>query len=312
MNNQSPAASTPTTRSRFNFAAALPYILVLLCGLIWGMNFSLARLVIESGAHPVGITFWQAFGGGLVLWAYCRMAGREIPVSRAAFMHATVIALCGTALPSTIYYYAAAHLPAGVLAITVALVPMATYALAWTLGLEKMGVWRLLGIVLGFLSVVLLMSPGAELPGAGAGGWLLLALVSVLCYAVEDVYVDARARGMDLIGLLALSLFIAALIVAPLMYTQNAFYAFAWPPNQIDLAVVAIIFVCSVAYVLFFIAIQIAGAVFASLVGYTITLAGVFWGIVFFAERHTLWVWAALALMLLGLGLVTPRDRRRE
>ena len=36
-------------------------------------------------------------------------------------------------------------------------------------------------------------------------------------------------------------------------------------------------------------------------------VAGVAWGIVIFGEQHSLWVWAALGLMLVGLALVTPR-----
>ena len=53
--------------------------------------------------------------------------------------------------------------------------------------------------------------------------------------------------------------------------------------------------------------INIAGRLFASLCGYLITLAGVFWGIALFGETHSPWVWASLVVMLVGLALVTPR-----
>lgn len=293
--------------SRFNLTVTIPYILVLLCGLFWGLNFPLARMTVESGIHPIGLTFWQSFGGGMVLLSYCILSRRRIAFDKTSLIHALVIALCGTAIPSTIYFYAADHLPAGVLAITVALVPMATYALAWGIDLERINFWRVLGIILGLAAMIILMSPGAELPGAAATKWLLLALVSVLCYAFEDVYVDVRARKCDLVALLTLSLFVAALITAPLVYTQDAFYKIAAPFTKIDLAVVIIMVCSSVAYILFFTVIQIAGAVFASLVGYTITLSGVFWGILIFKEQHSLLVWVSLVLMLIGLGLVTPR-----
>jgi drug/metabolite transporter (DMT)-like permease len=52
-----------------------------------------------------------------------------------------------------------------------------------------------------------------------------------------------------------------------------------------------------------------SGSVFASLVGYVITLAGVFWGMLFFGESHSIWVWAALVTMLVGMAMVTPREQ---
>jgi drug/metabolite transporter (DMT)-like permease len=42
--------------------------------------------------------------------------------------------------------------------------------------------------------------------------------------------------------------------------------------------------------------------------GYIITVSGVFWGILFFQEVHSSWVWASLILMMGGMALVTPRE----
>ncbi len=40
-----------------------------------------------------------------------------------------------------------------------------------------------------------------------------------------------------------------------------------------------------------------------------VCLAGVFWGFIFFAEVHSLWVWGAGALILAGLALLNLRRR---
>jgi len=53
--------------------------------------------------------------------------------------------------------------------------------------------------------------------------------------------------------------------------------------------------------------IRTSGPVFASQSAYIITLAGVAWGMVLFGERHSVYIWAALALVLAGSALVTPR-----
>jgi drug/metabolite transporter (DMT)-like permease len=53
--------------------------------------------------------------------------------------------------------------------------------------------------------------------------------------------------------------------------------------------------------------IHLAGAIFASQTGYLVTIAGVIWGMVLFAESHSGWVWTSLTVMIIGLSLVSPR-----
>ena len=55
-----------------------------------------------------------------------------------------------------------------------------------------------------------------------------------------------------------------------------------------------------------------SGAVFATQSAYIITLAGVGWGMILFAERHPAWVWLALALTLIAVALVRPEPAKRR
>ncbi len=300
--------------ARRAMASAVPYILMLSCGVIWGMTFSLARIAASGQAHPVGLAFWQAFGGGLALLVFVllrRRGGRfrfHFHFGGANCRHACFIAIFGTAVPATLYFYAAPEVPAGVLAITVALVPMLTYALSWMLAIDRFGLWRFLGVLMGFLAMLLLVAPDASLPDPSMARWLILPLIASVCYTLENVYVDRSIpQDADMVGLLTGGLFVAALMLLPVMYAEEAFYPINLPLDAAETAMLAMMLVSSVAYIMFLLVIKMAGAVFASLAGYVITLAGVFWGMVFFSERHSLWVWGALALMLLGMVLVTPR-----
>jgi drug/metabolite transporter (DMT)-like permease len=54
-----------------------------------------------------------------------------------------------------------------------------------------------------------------------------------------------------------------------------------------------------------------AGAVFASQTSYIVTGTGVLWAMVLLNETYSAFVWGALALMLLGLALVQPREKAR-
>jgi drug/metabolite transporter (DMT)-like permease len=52
-----------------------------------------------------------------------------------------------------------------------------------------------------------------------------------------------------------------------------------------------------------------AGPVFFSQFNYLAVAAGIGWGFALFNERLGIYIWSALALMLVGVLLVTARDR---
>ncbi len=302
------AGSKAVFRTRVN--ESIPYLMVFAIGITWGVTFSLARIAAEAGAHPIGLTFWQAAGGAIVLLPIC-LFRRALPrFNWQNIKRFTVIALAGTAIPGTLFFYAAAHVPAGILAISIALVPMLTYAFAWAIGVDKYATKRFMGIVFGFGAILLLSLPETSLPDPGMVKWMLLALVASVFYTIENLYVDIYIpQGTDLIALLMGGLLVAALILTPLIYLQGAFVPLHYPFQKVEWAIILIAIVSSAAYVTFLYVVKMAGSVFASMAGYVITLAGVFWGMIFFDESHSVWVWAALVLMLAGMALVTPREQ---
>lgn len=285
-----------------------PYILVGLCGIIWGSTFSLARMATTAGAHPLGLTFWQGLGGGIVLLVIY-MFRRRWPVL--TLRHCGLylfLGLLGTAGPGALYFYAATHVPAGVLAITIATVPLMTYGGSWLLRIEAFSPRRMAGIGIGLLAIVLILAPDASPLGPSIALWILLALLACLAYTIENIYIAMRIpHGTDMIALLCGMLFAAALAILPLVLAKDAFVSIAFPWSTAQWCIVAMSIVSSVAYAMFLYLIQLAGPVFAAQTGYVITLSGVFWGIAIFGEAHSYWVWLALGLILIGFALVTPR-----
>ena len=288
----------------------IPYLTALLLGNIWGLTFSLARYATETGAHPLGLAFWQAAGGGALLLIYCLINRISVPLTGIAIVRYALIGLLGTALPGTLLFYAADKLPAGVLAITIALVPMLTYAASWALGIDRFSRLRLTGIGLGFVAILLIAIPDSSLPDPTAQGWLLLSLLAAVFYTVENIVVDRYIPDhIDMAGLLAGAMCVAALLLLPWVLFLDAFVPVGLPFDALDATIIAMAVVSSAAYLMYLYLIKSAGAVFASMSGYVITLSGVYWGMVFFDESHSGWVWAALLLMLTGMAFVTPREK---
>ncbi|MEM7206467.1 MAG: DMT family transporter [Pseudomonadota bacterium] len=285
-----------------------PYFLITVAGVIWGSTFSLALIATAKGAHPVALTTWQVALTGVIFVIVC--AVYKIPFFRIRHWRAyCFIAAIGIIAPDILYYSAAPHLSAGVLSITVSTVPLLTYAIMWGMRFEPFMIKRALGIVFGMVAILLLVLPDQGLSADDASFWTLVVLLCAVCYAVENVYIAEFADpALDIRELLAGSNIVACVVMLPTGYAMGTTVDLAWFATPAGLAIIALAASSSIAYLMFFHAIKISGPVFASQCAYIVTISGVVWGIIIFAEEHTVWVWSSVIVMMAGLALVTPRN----
>ena len=283
-----------------------PYLLILGAGSIWGATFSLALIATAGGAHPLGLTAWQVVLTAAFFLVVCLVS--RVPLfDRRNLRHYGVLALIGITLPELLYFSAAPHLSAGILAITVSAVALFTYAIVLVLRFESLVARRFSGILLGMIAILLLVLPDQGLDSGDASFWILLVVLCALFYAVENVYIGRGIpRYVDIRELLFGSNLIAGLVLFPLSLQLGVGESRAWLATDAGLAIVAIAAANGLAYLMFFHSIKAAGPVFASQCAYVVTISGVIWGIIAFSEQHTVWVWSSVIVMLLGLVLVNP------
>ncbi len=294
-----------------DYARLRAWVLLVFAGVVWGLTFSLAKIATESGAHPLGLTFWQAAIGAGLLIVYNLVKSQRLPLDRPHLWFYLACGLMGTVIPSTLYFYAAPNLPAGVLSITITTTPLFTFAAALFFGLEKLAVLRILGVGLGIVAVIMLVAPDTSLPDPGAAPWVLVAVAAALCYVAENMIIALRlpsttTAGMALTGMLT----VAALVLAPVLVVTDTFVPITLSADAVNLSIIGMAIINVVAYGLFVYLVAVAGPVFASQMGYWVTVSGIAWGMVIFNEQHSLWIWGSVMVMFLGLALVQPRGAR--
>ena len=277
-------------------------------GLIWGVTFSMAKIATEGGAHPIGLNIWQSFLGFVILCGGMLLRGERIPVSRKHLGFYAVCGFFGTALPGVLYFYAAIHVSAGVLAITLATVPILTLMIAFTVGHEKPVFSRMLGISLGILGIAMIVLPDTSLPDRSVVPWVLVAVVCALCYAIENIFIGMRMPDdVDAMTVLCGMLAMGTMMAASAAYVTDSFYRPVYPLTEVEWAVLVMAVVNVIAYGMFIYLVNGAGPVFASQMAYIVTLSGMAWGMVLFDEQHSVWIWAALIVLIAGVALVKPR-----
>lgn len=266
-----------------------------------------------GGIPPLGYAFWQAFAPGCVLLGVCGATGQRPGLGRRHGRYYLTAGLLGMSIPNIIFYFVIDRIPAGLMAVVVTTAPLLTYVFALALAMEAFRPLRAAGIATGFAGALFLVLPKASLPAPDMLPWTLLAFLTPAFYAINSIY-SARARppGSASLGLACGMLFGAAAIQLPIVLGFGDFYWPAWPPADRDLALAAQVAISSFAYVLFFELLRLAGPVFFSQVGYIVTLTGLLWGMFFFGERHSAWIYMATALILFGVGLVNWRPRGRR
>lgn len=287
----------------------LPYILILAAGVLWGSTFSLALIATADGTHPVALTTWQVILSALVFLMVCLVS--KVPIFNYRRLHYyIVIAVLGIVTPDLLYYFAAPHLNAGILSVTISTVPLFTYAIMWAMRYEPLLMKRAFGILLGMVAILLLALPDQGLGSEGTNWWILLVVLCAVFYSIENVYISEGINDdIDIRELLCGSNIVASIFLIPATLWMGVGVPISWVYSSSGMAISAIALVSTVAYLMFFYTIKSAGPVFASQCAYVVTISGVLWGIVIFSEVHTLWLWSSVAVMMVGLVLVTPAGR---
>jgi drug/metabolite transporter (DMT)-like permease len=291
-------------KQRLIFVAVL-----LLMGTAWGASQPLGKIAVSTGHQAFGLIFWQLVVGAIVLGAMALFGGPFRP-GRSALRFSVIIAVIGTIIPNTTFYISVARLPAGIMSILIATVPLIAFPIALMLGADRVTPARILGLACGIAGVTLIALPTASLPDPAMSAFLPLALIGPLCYAIEGNYVARTGTaGMSAVQAMFLVSAVGAVMVLPLTLASGQWISPARIWGSAEWALVAGSVTHALAYATYVWLAAQAGAVFATQASYIVTGTGVIWAMVLLGERFSPWVWAALAVMLAGLALVQPRTR---
>ena len=295
--------------ARDRFHPLLPVGLLFLIGALWGFFFVLIKTGVTGGVHPMSYLFWFALGAGCCLYAAGAAVGRRPRFRRAHLGYLLRLALIRYTLANLILYSVQAELPVGLVAVIMTFVPILTYTISLIVRIEPV-VWvRAAGLALGFAGVLLIVVPGTSLPDASLVPWVALGFGAPMLHALAYVYLSERTRPRD-IDTLALSsgtLFAAAALALPIALAFGQFQWIAPPFSGGEQALLLHIAMASVNIYAIFELIRIAGPTYMTQSNFLSAGFGVVFGMVLLGERHSLYVWAAIVMVLAGVALVNLR-----
>jgi drug/metabolite transporter (DMT)-like permease len=275
----------------------------MLLGLFWGVSPSVYKHLATIGMPVTHTIFWTGLGVGLImlgvsLWRDgLRLPRRDVAVYGAACAFLMNI-------PFAINLFLAGHVPPTELAIIITLSPFCNYLLALFTGVESATPRRLIAIVFGFLStLVLILSREGTLSGQ-ISWWLVASLSIPLLYMAYNGYAaQFFPKNADTWSLGAMESLFSALWILPVLLVID------WPgqPQHPSLVqhwiLLAVTMMWVVERVAYFILIRAKGAVYTVQATYVSTPVAVIISALLFGGVTDTWLWISLALLMVALWL---------
>jgi drug/metabolite transporter (DMT)-like permease len=283
----------------------LPLVLLLVLGAIWGGNPAFSKALVTNGISPPAVVFWQTLGAGVLLSIVCLVRRTPIRLNRRAVIYYIVIGMVGIDLAYIMLVFSVRHLTVGYVSVLVLFSPLLTYVFAILLRVERINLLRGLGILVGFAGAGVLVIPDGSLPSPELLGVALLAFIVPAGYATANIYAEwGRPENVDNVALAAGTMFAAAGGALAVSLIDGSFHPVWEDFAHREMILFGFALATAIAFLMFYLIVALAGAVYLGQVGYIVTLAGVGWGVLFFGESVPVMLWVAIAIVGVGVGLV--------
>jgi drug/metabolite transporter (DMT)-like permease len=289
-------------------------IFVVLC-FIWGSSFKLMR-DSQQGLSAAQMAALRIFSAGLVFLPLAFFHYRKIPASRLGLV--ILSAVFGNLLPAFLFAEAITKLDSSLAGILNSLTPICVVVIGIFFFRDKIKSQQILGVLTGFLGLVLLtvlpMILEKKSISAENLGYTFLIVLATLLYGINVNMVGHYLRGLNPIHIATVSLAFMTLPAGIILW-QQGFLQLDFHDIPVRNAVWASVGLgiggSAIATALFYTLVKRAGILFASLVTYGIPFIALFWGLI---DREKItWVHPlGLGIILLGVYLANRTGKKES
>jgi drug/metabolite transporter (DMT)-like permease len=287
------------------------WLLFFALGFMWGSSYLFIKIAVDSFGTFTLIALRLLIGASF-LWVAFRLNGTSLPRERRIYKHLVVMAIVNITIPFALITWAEQSVDSALAAILNSTVPLFVIVIApLFLPDEPIRINGVVGLAIGFIGVVLLVSPGLVSATGDLAGSIAL-LGSSLAYALGNVYSRRNVRGLPPLVPAVFQVTFALVIVGVLALLLEQPWT-ARPDVGDWFSVIWLgIFGSGLAYMVYFRLLGRWGATRTSLVAYLLPVYGIVLGFLVLREPVNLTLIAGTALVIAGVALVNgPWGRRR-
>ena len=289
------------------------WVLLLALGIMWGTSYAFIKLGVETLPTFTLIATRLAIGLGL-LATVVLIAREPLPRSPRIYGHLAVMAAINIVIPFSLITWAELTVDSNIAAILNGAVPLIVIVLAaLTFHDEPITLNRLVGVLVGYVGVIVLVFPGLLAAAGGSEFTGEVALLgSTVAYAVGAVYSRRNIKGLRPMIPAVFQVGFAFVMVTALAFMFENPLAVSW---NVD-AVIAVLWLgllgSGLAYLLMFRLLSRIGATATSQLAYLLPVVGIITGALMFGEAVDARIVIGTGLILGGVALVGSKFGERR
>jgi drug/metabolite transporter (DMT)-like permease len=281
-----------------------------LLGLVWGSSFLWIKVAVQE-VGPATLVGYRLLIGLIGLAVVVAARRPSLPRDRRTLFVLGVVGITNTALPFILISWGEQFIDSAIASILNGTVPLFTIVIAHLfLHDDRITPARILGLITGFIGVVVLMSRdlGAESRAGSVLGQAAV-LAAALSYAASSVFARRNLRQVDSVVQAFLPLISADTVAwVTALASEAPLQVPRLPITWLALVWLGLLGSC-LAYLLYFHLLHAVGPTRATMVTYVFPVVGVILGVVFLNELADWHLIVGAMLVALGIGVVNLRRR---
>lgn len=278
---------------------------IIVLAIAWGSSFFFNEILLRE-LGPLSVGMGRVAMGALGCWIWLIVTGRPktLPLNLLGIM--AVFGAFQYAIPLTVYPLTQQYITSSAAGIVNAMTPVMVVLVShfWPGG-ERMTFLRSIGVVLGFVGILLLAMPSFAGQGDSDPIALILTIAAPICYAIA-LNVVRKLDALDRVLLTTWSLTLGTAMIAPISLAVEGIPVITHAETWVALFVIGFA-LTSAAFILLFWLIPRVGGTTASTITFIAPVASVVLGVFVLAEMLFSIQFVGMAVIFSGLLFVDGR-----
>ena len=277
------------------------WALLIFLGALWGSAFMFIKVATPEYG-PVALVNARLIIASLIFLPIL-LRKKYLPLLAPIWKHVLILSVINNMIPFTLFSYASLGSSSNILAILNATTAFNTMVIAYFWINESVTFKQIVGLILGFIGVIILVNPQNS---AATMISSISCLFAAAFYSLSTVFIQKNSAKTNKLVLIGWSIVFSAVLMMPIsyIYLPESMPSFEANISAVWLGAVS----TGLGFLGYVRLIDKIGAVKTSIVAYFLPVFGILWGYIFLDEKISTSVVIGCLVVLIGIFLATSNN----
>jgi drug/metabolite transporter (DMT)-like permease len=277
------------------------WALLIFLGALWGSAFMFIKVATPEYG-PVALVNARLIIASLIFLPIL-LRKKYLPLLAPIWKHVLILSVINNMIPFTLFSYASLGSSSNILAILNATTAFNTMVIAYFWINESVTLKQIIGLILGFIGVIILVNPQNSAATLISS---ISCLFAAAFYSLSTVFIQKNSAKTNKLVLIGWSIVFSAVLMMPIsyIYLPESIPSFEANISAVWLGAVS----TGLGFLGYVRLIDKIGAVKTSIVAYFLPVFGILWGYIFLDEKISTSVVIGCLVVLIGIFLATSNN----